>query len=260
MKEIRKRQRKDAEKLKELYPDVTELIKPIRKTDGQDAGNVYSLNSSVYSRAPQDEDFLTFRVGLSDDVESRFPIKGEEKDAVFSEAYFILTPKEKKTDGEGDALSLYLGSENIPDWNAAMNLSRLTGAISKRFRFLDNAPLLYSLKNAGAVGVVDREAESPSGLPCAANYFITRMIFELCCYHSPENLQFVIFFPRKSSPEEIEALISPYKFMPHFRELFPDRSQFVLDDQSAGLILSGLLNLMDRRQSAGGETTPHVVL
>lgn len=260
MKEIRKRQRKDAEKLKELYPDVTELIKPVRKTDGQDAGNVYSLNSNVYSRAPQDEDFLTFRVGLSDDVESLFTIKGEEKDAVFSEAYFTITPTDKKIGGEDDALQLYLGSENIPNWDAALNLSRLTGVISKRFRFMDNAPLLYSLKNAGALGVVDREAESPAGLPCAANYFITRMIFELCCYHSPENLQFVIFFPRKSSPEEIEALISPYKFMPHFRELFPDRSQFVLDDQSAGLILSGLLNLMDRRQSAGGETTPHVVL
>ena len=260
MKDIRERQRKDADKLNELYPDVRELVKPIKDAGPEGEKSVYTLNSNVYSRSPQDEDFLTFRVGLSDDVESLFTIKGEEKDAVFSEAYFILTPTDKKVGGKNDALQLYLGSENIPNWDAALNLSRLTGVISKRFRFMDNAPLLYSLRKAGAVGVVDSEAESPSGRPSAANYFITRMIFELCCYHSPENLQFVIFFPRKSSPEEMETLISPYKFMPHFRELFPDRSQFVFDDQSAGLILSGLLNLMGRRQSAGGETTPHVAL
>ena len=260
MKEIRGRQRRDAQKLKELYPDVTELVQPAHKTDTEGNASVYSLNSNVYSRAPQDEDFLTFRVGLSDDVESRFPIKGEEKDAVFSEAYFVITPTDKKPGSEDDALQLYLGSENIPDWEAAMNLSRLTGVISKRFRFMDNAPLLYSLRKAGAVGLVDKEAGSPSEEPCAANYFVTRMIFELCCYHSPENLQFIIFFPRETSEGNIERLIFPYKFMPHFRELFPDRSQFVFDDQSARLILSGLLNLMDRRQSAGDETTPHVVL
>ena len=261
MKSIRKRQNDDAKKMRELYPDAENLMSPTAHGNSTDGTRVYTLNSNVYSRSPMDEDFLTFRVGLSDDVESKFAVKGEEKDAVFSEAFFMIRPLTKnRRAGEEDTLQLYLGSENIPKWDEAVNISRLTGVVSKRFQFMDNAPLLYSLRNAGAIGVVDREADSPAGLPCAANYFITRMIFELCYYHSPESLQFVMFFPEKSSTDEIERLIAPYKFMPHFRELFPDRSQFVFDEQSAGLVLSGLLNLMDRRQASESETIPHVVL
>ena len=258
---IRKRQSDDVKKMKELYPDAEDLMRPSEEAGSLIANSVYSLNRGIYSRAPMDEDYLTFRVGLSDDVESYFAVKGEEKDAVFSEAFFIIRPLDR-TIGvkETDTLQLYLGSENLPKDGKVTNISRLTGVVSKRFQFMEDAPLLYSLKNIGAIGVVDREADSPSGLPCAANYFVDRMVFELCYYHSPENLQFVVFFPEKRSTDEIEHLITPYKFMPHFRELFQDRSQFVFDDQSAGLVLSGLLNMMNSRQLSGSEATPHIVL
>lgn len=45
---------------------------------------VYSLNDRVFSRSVADNDFLSFRVGLSNKVESRFEIRGDDKDVVFS--------------------------------------------------------------------------------------------------------------------------------------------------------------------------------
>ena len=260
MDSIQKRQERDVKRMEALYPDMLTLIQP-------DEGGIYSLNSAVYSRAPQDEDFLTFRVGYSDQVESRFEIKGSEKDAVFSEADFRLvqrTVEERKQHTvekrKIDIIQLFLHDEGKECEDELRNLHRLPVIIAERYRFLKNAPLLYSLKNRGAVGIVDSESGNPvSENFCAADYFVTRMIFELCYYHSPENLQFVIFFHRSDSQTEIERLITHYKFMPHFRGLFSDRSQFVFDEGSASLVFSGLLTLMSQRQSAG-EAAPHVAL
>ena len=126
---------------------------------------------------------------------------------------------------------------------------------------MKDAPLLYSLKNTGALGIVDHDIDNALA---RAHYFIARMIFELCFYHSPENLQFVIFFKPETDLSTIEGTINRYKFMPHFRGLFSDKSQFVFDEASANAVFSSLLNLVGNRTAQEEDETPtftpHIVL
>ena len=248
---IKERQTKDAFKLDELYPDMLKLI-------NQDDKGIYSLNENLYSRSPQDGDFLTFRLGVSDKVESMFPIKGGNKEVVFSESSFDIV-----ADNAGnDRLRIFLRSELSKLSNEKKeNLCKLPSTIASRYKYMKGAPLLYSLKNKGALGVVDRNIDSDFAY---SKYFISRMIFELCYYHSPENLQFVVFFDEKSQWTDIENTINMYKFMPHFRGLFADKSQFVFDVNSASLVLSSLLTIISKRKSAISEgfnsiPSPHVV-
>ena len=258
---IRKRQEDDADKLNRLYPDMLSLIQANR--------GIYTMNRNLYSRSPQDEDFLTFRLGRSPHVESGFPIQGEAREAIFSEAFFSI-----RTIGTKDTVSLYLNGEQ---WRIGTrrkgetpqkqeNISFLPAEIAKRYRYLKDAPLLYSLRNKGALGVLDCEigleaGESYGDQGSRAGYLVQRMIFELCYYHSPDNLQFVLFFPPAHSMEEIDVRIAQYKFMPHFHGLFSDRAQFVFDKVSAQLTFSGLLNIAtSRREDKNGSNLPHIVL
>ena len=249
---IQDRQIKDASKLDELYPDMLKLIE-------KDDKGIYSLNENLYSRSPQDADFLTFRLGVSDKVESMFPIKGGSKEVVFSESSFDIV-----SDNSGnDRLRIYLRSElSKSDNEKKENLCRLPAAVASRYKYMKDAPLLYSLKNKGALGVVDRNIDLYYSY---SKYFISRMIFELCYYHSPEDLQFVVFFDEMSRWTDINIAINKYKFMPHFRGLFTDKSQFVFDAQSANLVLSSLLTIMGKRKKAvleggGSVSLPHIVL
>lgn len=247
--QIKKRQTQDAQKLDELYPDVLTLI-------NQGDRGVYSLNDNLYSRAPQDSDFLTFRIGVSNDVESKFEIHGDGKDVVFSQASFDIV-----TDDSGnDRVRLYLREEISNKTKNLENFSNLPGVISRKYSKMNNAPLLFSLHNKGALGIVDREVDTTIS---KSNYFISRMIFELCYYHSPEDLQFVAFFKGSRQWDEIEDTVFRYKFMPHFHGLFSDKSQFVFDETSASLVMSSLLTMMNSRQAQSqtdDASTPHVVI
>ena len=245
---VKSRQQHDVAKMHELYPDMLSLI-------NTDANGIYALNENIYSRAPEDGDFLAFRVGVSDNVRSRFEIKGDDKDVVFSEANYDIIH-----DNIGNEhLKLYLREESRDD-PTKPNLCKLPADISLRFRDLKNAPLLYSLKDKGALGIVDYDVDN---VMSRAQYFISRMVFELCYYHSPENLQFVMFFNTETEWSKIENTINRYKFMPHFRGLFPDRSQFVFDNNSASSVLSSLLPILGSRraysQTEGSAPIPHIV-
>jgi len=244
---IKDRQKKDVQKLEEIYPDMITLI-------NQDQQGVYALNEHIYSRSAQDSDFLTFRIGQSNDVSSFFKINGDDKDVVFSEAFFDIA----EDHSGNDHLHVFLRDELHGKQDGKENLCKLPKVISHRYAHLKKAPLLYSLKNKGCLGIVDREVDS---LMSKSNYFISRMIFELCYYHSPEDLQFVVFFNKEHDWNSIENIINRYKFMPHFRGLFPDKSQFVFDKDCAHLVMSSLLTMMSARQSKGaGATTPHIVI
>lgn len=246
---IKERQIKDVQKMEELYPDMLTLI------NADDKG-IYSLNENIYSRVPQDEDFLSFRIGRSDDVLSKFIVKGESKDVVFSEASYDLI----RDNSGNDRLKIFLREDYEPGEQKKENLSRLPGEISKRYKYLNNAPLVYSLKNKGALGVVDRNINNKMSL---SSYFLSRMIFELCYYHSPEDLQFIVFYNTETNWHNIEKTINQYKFMPHFRGLFSDKSQFVFDNNSANTVMSSLLTLMSERKERSGNSghkTPHVVV
>lgn len=251
LERIQERQTKDAYKLDELYPDMLKLI-------NQDDKGIYSLNENLYSRSPQDTDFLMFRLGVSDKVESMFPIKGGNKEVVFSESSFDIV-----ADNSGnDRLRIFLRSELKKLGNEKKeNLCKLPSTIASRYKYMKGAPLLYSLKNKGALGIVDHNIDSDYSY---SKYFISRMIFELCYYHSPEDLQFVVFFDEKRQWSDIENTMNMYKFMPHFRGLFSDKSQFVFDANSANLVLSSLLTIMGKRKAALAEGanngfSPHIV-
>ena len=86
---IKDRQDKDVQKLEEIYPDILSLI-------NQDQNGVYAMNEHIYSRSSQDADFLTFRIGRSNDAPSFFKVNSEDKDVVFSEAFFDITKDEMK--------------------------------------------------------------------------------------------------------------------------------------------------------------------
>ncbi len=243
-REIRNRQEADAAAMDSLYPDMLTLIE-------RDSHGIYAMKKDIYSRAPTDVDFLTFRLGISDEVKSWFEIKGESRDTVFSDAFFEF---EKNPSGD-EKLRIYLREELEPG-KRKENLCSLPGSIARKYAHLKDAPLLYSLKDKGCLGLVDQNIGNALSI---GNYFITRMLFELCYYHSPEDLQFVVFFRSEKDPEAIDAVINSYKFMPHFRGLFEDKSQFVFDRESAHLIMSNLLTMMAARREQGGKT-PHVVI
>lgn len=249
IKNIKERQNLQSMKLDELYPDMLSLI--IFDNKG-----IYGLNDNLYSRSPNDEDFLTFRLGISNQVESLFEIKGDEKEVVFSPASFDILNDQ----AGNEKLKIYLRSElSKAPGNTSFNLCRLPSVLSQKYQYMKSAPLLYSLKDKKSLGIVDYNINN---ITSTSHFLISRMIFELCYYHPPEDLQFIIFFKEQSDWNKIENEINKYKFMPHFRGLFSDKSQFVFDSVSANLVLSSLLTIMGRRQSAGEEAmlSPHIVL
>ena len=249
MDSIVDRQKKDALKLNELYPDMLRLI------EHGDEG-IYSLNNNLYSRSPADEDFLTFRIGNSDQVRSKFEVRGEAHDVVYSDTFFRL----QRNQSYRERLQIICGSNGEEHEKTDENLCMFPSVISKKFQYMENAPLLYSLKNKGCLGVVDDQYGSQIS---RSEYFISRMIFELCYYHAPEDLQFVIFFREETDWDVIEKTMNRYKFMPHFRGLFSDKSQFVFDKNSAHMVMNSLLNLMNGRRNRaenGEPDTPHIVM
>ena len=220
----------------QLYPDVTTLVE-------DDGNGMFSLNDNIYSRSENDEDFLTFRIGTSNQVPSKFEIRGEKKDVVFSQASYTL---------EDDRLHMFIGDETEGDKKdtadgVKANLSDLPYNLSEKYRFLKNAPLLYSLKHNSSLGIVDRNIDKD--LKSKGTDVISRMIVELCYYHSPDKLQFVMFFNKETGWLNIEKAIGKYKFMPHFRGLFEDKSQFVFDEEGAHGVLNALLQTAESRAS-----------
>lgn len=247
MREIDKRQRIDNDKLNELYPDMLTLI-------NEDENGVYSLKDTLYSRSINDEDFASFRLGRSMEVPSKFDIKGEDRSVISSEAAFDI-----ETDSTGkDKVTLYLREEEETprkrNKRGSYDICKLPNIVSERYKYLNSAPLVYSIKNKRALGIVSDDS------PNLAPYVINRMIFELCYYHSPEDLQFVVFFKNTKDMSLIENKIAMYKFLPHFKGLFDDKSQFAFDDYSAKLILDSLLNIMNlRKNSSDSVKRPHIV-
>lgn len=243
--EIQQRKSLDVKKLCELYPDVNDIL------DSNNVNqSVYSMSAHIFSRAFADRDFLSVRLGVSNDVINMFEIKGTGKDVVFSAANFIF--------GKEGQVQLFIPSDKAYQYteDKTFYLSNLPKFIAAKYEHMTNAPLLFSLKNCGALGVVSQNVN-------ATNFLMERMIFDLCFYQSPDDLQFIVLFPKTNNPNEIEKNISVYKFLPHFRELFADRSQFVFSSEGADSIFSIMMNIMGERAGdnshSGNSRLPHIV-
>lgn len=241
IEKIKTRQEDDAKTLDENYPSVMTLIDDVKYLEDQ-----------VFSRSPMNSDFLTVRLGKSDAVPNIFEIKGSRQEEVFSPASFEIS---------GDQVNLVLAEKGTPG-DPDFYISNLPAKISEQYRYMKNAPYLYSLSKCGALGLVSQNENKALGdINSITELFIRRMIFELCYYHSPENLQFVMFFPETANEKKINEYISRYAHLPHFHELFENKSQFVFGKKSANIVLSSMLKIMDERTGAGRDTvvTPHVV-
>lgn len=110
-------------------------------------------------------------------------------------------------------------------------------------------PLVIDFKNCGALGCVDFGDELTS--------LLDHIILELAAYHNPQDLQFVFFFsPKKKNDNgtfevlnecDRQKRIQNYRCLPHFNELFDGISQFVFDEESAGIVFSKLESIMNER-------------
>lgn len=240
---IEKRQEHDAEELDEEYPDIQTLFEYTMK-----------VSERIYSRSRNDKDFLTVRLGFSNDVETLFDIEGDKGDAIFSPTKYkwnasdtgidiVLYPEKIKSKRDKEQKIVYDSTENY--------LIDLPYDISHKYEKMKcgNVPLLLSLKDCGTLGVFSKT-------PYLVNRLINSIIFELCFYHSPEDLQFIMFYGQNDeedalSPDNVS--VQKYKYSSHFRELFNNKSQFVFDEKNAKLMFDSLLNLIYERNNAKDE-------
>ena len=239
---ILQRQEKDAAKLDEQYPDINDLF-----DESKPEKSVYGVCGSIFSRCQSDSDYLTVRLGTSDTVENYFEIRGGKKDVIFSSEGFRI---------KFDKVKLYISDDEDYDnkEDETFYLTNLPNHIAEKYKYMKRAPMLFSLRNCGALGIV-----APNMV--FAERLIQRMVFDLCYYHCPDDLQFIVLFEPTDDPDKIESCISNFKFMPHFRDLFSDRSQFVFDETNAGMVFSSMLSVMGERESMAGQGVrfPHIV-
>ena len=228
---ILERQKNDAEKLGELYPDVNELF------DEKDPyKSVYGVSGNIFSRSQEDPDFLTVRLGLSDMVRNCFDISGSRQEQVFSSTSFRM---------KFDKVKVLMSDD--PDFgdneDETFYLSNLPSYISEKYKYMKLAPMLFSFRNSGSLGIV-----APNKV--FSERLIQRIVFDLCFYQSPDDLQFIVLFEPTDDLDRIENAVANFKFLPHFRDLFPDRSQFVFDSANANMVFSSMLNIMNERVEA----------
>ena len=248
-------QQADVTYLQQLYPDMSALFKDLAR-----------LDSAIFARSQNDNDFMRITLGVSENVRPLFNIKYDKKDEIFSDVYYRLcyeyfqNGKEKRISGiyidipkdkikRKDAVK----KEELIKSGKLSGDSYLLSELSYRFsteyfRYLDGktwgsadvkAPYMLDTRNAGAVGIISKDN-------LYAHDFIRHTILDLAYYHSPEDIQFVFFFENKLSVEEQEERISTYKFLPHCNELLDNTSQFIFDQKSAGEVYGQLLNIMNQ--------------
>ena len=249
---IKKRQDDDVKKMEELYPNLNKLL----EYGATYEKSVFSVSGDIFSRTAVNDDFLAVRLGISSKVKSKFEIKSSKKDVVFSPAYFRYKDSSVELYLPNDEIYKQLHSREGIDVKADEQsyLSNLPDHIANRFKYYMEAPYLFSLKNCGALGLLTDVNEN-------AEKFLKKVIFELCFYHSPEELQLIVLFEPTSDRSIIERKVKMFKFMPHFRELFSDRAQFVFDNESANAVFGSLLNIAsERADEQNGITSPHIIM
>ena len=245
--DIEIRQKNDRDKLNDIYPKISTIIESINKK------NFYPIiNDRVYSRVANDEDFLSIRLGHSDYVKSMFKINGTKKDEVLSPETFDI---KEELEGASKRTKIYIHLPDDSDYPRNINrnsyLSNVTYALAKRYEYLKEAALMFSLKESGCLGIVANDKT-------LAENFVAKILFDVCYYQSPEDVQVVILFNQTSNYKKIEEKIGPYKFLPHFRELFNDKSQFVFNRKSANMIFGNTLNILSERENTEN-ARPHII-
>ncbi len=250
------RQKEDVRCLHMLYPPALTFNKEFVENNTI-VNKLLTISGDIYGRGPNHPDFLSVRVGTSASgshlVPSVFKIVGTKKDAIFASIrYKNILCKEKMPfrilmESGKDIIGLSDGSSGY--------LIDLPGDISEKYRYLDNAPILLNLKDCGAVGLVYGDFRN------LCNPFIDNIILDLCFNHSPEDLQFVLFFENTDDLCKQHETIRKYKHLPHFHELLGDLSAFVFNESDAHRVFNKLTEILEDRKAAGNEIKfPHIVV
>lgn len=252
---IKEWQDSDIKYLNSTYPNMETLFKNTARIDG-----------SIFSRAQNDNDFMRVTLGPSDEVAPLFEIKNDVKDNIIYEVKYVKKGDEiviiapsKAEDKRQKTLS---EDEKIFEEKNSFLLTELPSVFANKdvdpddknnivgFHYLHGTqmkpPLLVDLRDCGALGVVSKETEM-------SHNFIRHMVFELAYYHSPEDLQFVFFFPPEENVAKQDRILRYYKRLPHANELLEGVSQFVFDKESAGVVFGQLLSIMNGRAKERSE-------
>lgn len=245
---IKEWQQSDIKYLNSTYPDMGTLF-----------ANTADINSAIFSRSQNDNDFMRISLGTSDEVKPLFEIKSEKKDTISYDVYYkkigdrikIFVPGRKEEKRRKKLTPDELASEDknkflltdLPYVFANKGIDLVDNKEIIGFNYLrsddgSKPPLLVDLKSSGALGVISNDAHT-------SRNFVQHIVFELAYYHSPEDLQFVFFFDPQY--EEDTLRLENYKYLPHTNELFDGVSQFVFNKESSGVVFGQLLSIMNER-------------
>lgn len=246
--DIKEKQKWDIKKLQELYP--SKLGDKDKKNGLIDKINC--ISGDIFSRGQEHPDFLAIRLGLSSKesqlVPSIFPIIGEKKDVIFTSNRYI------NIEGRDDTpFSIFLGEEVNADCEYRY-LNDLPVAISEKYGFLEYAPVLLRLKECETLGIV-----FPENMKFQP--FLENILLDMCFYHSPDDLQLVMFCQKENDWRNKQEIIDKYKHLPHFRELLGDLSAFAFNKNDANKILNKLLEILsDRKKLQDGTKHSQIVM
>lgn len=239
IKDIRDRQKMYHDWLSQRYPLIEEKY--------GDA-NAKFIDKEVFSRQPQDNDFLLVRLGGSTQVETPFQIVGEKKDEIKSSAFFRWNE---------DGVKIVLPEEISRNDLKIEPLISLPQVLANEFQYIrlevptETTAFVYSLHDKGAIGICASPDFKYEKFKEDSSKLIDLILLDLCYHQSPENLQIILLFDRCEINADIDKKIKNYKFMPHFHGLFDDMSQFVFDQESANQIYGRMYKLMsDRAEKA----------
>lgn len=249
IEKIQKRQKQDCDALLRIYPPVFEP-----KTEVDLIRKALMLNGYIFSRRPEDEDFLCVRLGLStvgsELTPSLFRITGEtEREPVGAIRYVnarrdtyrhfqLLMPQE-----QGNGEQKYDGY-----------LKDLPQTLAKEYAYLKDAPVLMDLKKNRISCLVLQERRR-SFLP-----HLSALLLDLCFHHSPEDVQIVMLCPNIQGAQQQQDYLYRFKHLPHFRKLFQDRSSFAFGAEEAWTLMDRVwLHIKHRISHPEESWSPHIL-
>lgn len=210
---IKEWQQSDIKYLNSTYPDMGTLF-----------ANTANIDSAIFSRSQNDNDFMRISLGTSDEVKPLFEIKSEKKDTISYDVYYkkigdkikIFVPGKKDGKRRKKLTPDALANEDKNKFlltelpyvfaNKGVDPEDKNEIIGFNYLRSDDGskpPLLVDLKSSGALGVISNDEQ-------ISKNFVQHIIFELAYYHSPEDLQFVFLFDQKYEKEikRLEAELS----------------------------------------------------
>ncbi|MDY5772969.1 MAG: FtsK/SpoIIIE domain-containing protein [Bacteroidaceae bacterium] len=252
LKKINEKQDQDKVLLQKMYPPV---VSPNEQQTDDLIHKALSINGDIFSRGREHPDFLKIRIGVSGDeselVPSVFEIKGEKKEAVFASVKYknildykdfpftIILPKEQSNDETDHTLGFLID---------------LPSDIARKYKYLHEAPILLSLKKCRSLGIVFEDDFD-------FQPFLSNIIFDLCFYQSPDDLQIVMLCEETDNWSVKQNTINRYKHLPHFGELLGDMSPFAFEKNHANRIFNKLLEILsERKKNENDEKYCHIVV